>query len=86
MSDLDPRLSLLGFQLPDWYDDALCAQVDQELFWPERGGSTAEAKRVCRACPVVDQCLAYALANGEREGIWGGTSPTERKKMRRSAA
>ena len=57
-----------------WQSEALCAQTDPEAFFPEKGGSTREAKRVCVGCDVRAACLEYALANDERFGIWGGTS------------
>ena len=57
-----------------WQDRALCAQTDPEAFFPEKGGSTREAKRVCRSCEVRAECLEYALENDERFGIWGGLS------------
>lgn len=66
-----------------WQDLALCAQTDPEAFFPEKGGSTREAKRVCAACEVRDECLEYALANDERFGIWGGLSERERRKLKR---
>ena len=69
-----------------WMADALCAQTDPEAFFPEKGGATKPAKKLCDACPVRAQCLAYALKNGETEGIWGGTSPKERRAMRSDAA
>ena len=62
-----------------WQDRALCAQTDPEAFFPEKGGSTREAKRVCRACEVRAECLEYALGSDERSGIWGGLSPQERR-------
>ena len=49
-----------------WQEKALCAQTDPEAFFPEKGGSTREAKRVCLSCDVRDDCLEYALANDER--------------------
>ncbi|WP_026460050.1 WhiB family transcriptional regulator [Schaalia suimastitidis] len=67
-----------------WQQDALCAQTDPEAFFPEKGGSTREAKAVCKACSVRAECLEYALANDERFGIWGGLSERERRKMRRT--
>jgi WhiB family redox-sensing transcriptional regulator len=70
--------SLLG-----WQERALCAQTDPEAFFPEKGGSTREAKRVCTGCEVRVDCLEYALANDERFGIWGGLSERERRKLRR---
>ncbi len=67
----------------DWQENALCAQTDPEAFFPEKGGSTREAKRICLGCEVRDQCLEYALANDERFGIWGGLSERERRRLKR---
>jgi WhiB family redox-sensing transcriptional regulator len=66
-----------------WQTDALCAQTDPEAFFPEKGGSTRDAKRICTGCAVRAQCLEYALDNDERFGIWGGLSERERRKLRR---
>ena len=60
--------------------------VDPDLFFPERGASTREAKSVCRACPVQQECLEFALSNGEKFGIWGGMSERERRRVRRARA
>ena len=68
-----------------WQERALCAQTDPEAFFPEKGGSTREAKRVCATCEVREECLQYALANDERFGIWGGLSERERRKLKRRA-
>ena len=68
-----------------WQERALCAQTDPEAFFPEKGGSTREAKRVCTSCEVRAECLEYALANDERFGIWGGLSERERRKLKRRA-
>ncbi len=65
-----------------WRLDALCAETDPEAFFPEKGGSTREAKRVCTGCSVRTQCLEFALANDERFGIWGGLSERERRRVR----
>lgn len=67
-----------------WQDSALCAQTDPESFFPEKGGSTREAKAVCQSCDVRSECLDYALANDERFGIWGGLSERERRKLKKS--
>ena len=67
-----------------WQTDALCAQTDPEAFFPEKGGSTRDAKRICASCEVRAQCLQYALANDERFGIWGGLSERERRRVRRA--
>lgn len=68
-----------------WHEAALCAQTDPEAFFPEKGGSTREAKKVCQSCEVRRECLEYALANDERFGIWGGMSERERRKLKRRA-
>lgn len=68
-----------------WQADSLCAQTDPEAFFPEKGGSTRDAKKVCGACNVRSQCLEYALANDERFGIWGGLSERERRRLRKRA-
>ncbi|MES2092864.1 MAG: WhiB family transcriptional regulator [Actinomycetota bacterium] len=68
-----------------WQTDSLCAQTDPEAFFPEKGGSTRDAKKICTSCEVRTQCLEYALANDERFGIWGGLSERERRKLRKRA-
>lgn len=79
---------ILAFAIPAWTEDAACASTDPDGFFPEKGGSTREFKKVCNgttqhpACPVRDDCLAYALDNDERFGIWGGLSERERRKLR----
>lgn len=69
----------------DWQERALCAQTDPEAFFPEKGGSTREAKRICSGCEVRAECLEYALAHDERFGIWGGLSERERRRLKRRA-
>ncbi len=66
-----------------WQDRALCAQTDPEAFFPEKGGSTREAKKICLGCEVRSECLEYALAHDERFGIWGGLSERERRRLKR---
>ncbi len=82
-------VSLLGIGLEadaqSWQEQALCAETDPEAFFPEKGGSTREAKKICTGCEVKAQCLEYALANDERFGIWGGLSERERRRLRRRA-
>lgn len=67
----------------DWESDALCAQTDPEEFFPDRGGNAKVPKKVCRGCPVKDECLGAALANDERFGIWGGLSERERRNLQK---
>lgn len=69
-----------------WREYAKCLGVDPDLFFPERGESTREAKAVCQECPVKDHCLEFALRNTEKFGIWGGLSERERRRIRRQRA
>jgi WhiB family redox-sensing transcriptional regulator len=76
------------FGLPEeqsWQERALCAQTDPEAFFPEKGGSTREAKKICVGCEVRAECLEYALQHDERFGIWGGLSERERRRLKRRA-
>lgn len=75
--------------LEPWMSEAICAQTDPDAFFPEKGGSTKEAKRVCLGCPVRETCLEWALVRRERFGIYGGKSERERRaiaKQRKAAA
>ncbi|MBM3683144.1 MAG: WhiB family transcriptional regulator [Actinobacteria bacterium] len=69
-----------------WQRLANCLGVDPDLFFPERGASTREAKEVCRGCVVRESCLEFAITNGEKFGIWGGLSERERRRIRRARA
>jgi WhiB family redox-sensing transcriptional regulator len=79
-----PTLPWAAASAPEdvWRLDALCAETDPEAFFPEKGGSTREAKRVCTGCEVRAECLEFALASDERFGIWGGLSERERRRLR----
>jgi WhiB family redox-sensing transcriptional regulator len=83
---MDHVAELLDVDAPEWKRRANCLGVDPDLFFPERGASTREAKEVCRGCVVREDCLEYALANGEKFGIWGGLSERERRRVRRARA
>jgi WhiB family redox-sensing transcriptional regulator len=67
--------------------DASCATEDPELFFPDgsngRSAKIAQAKEICATCPIAVQCLQYAVLNDE-DGIWGGTTPSERKLLKKS--
>lgn len=65
-----------------WKSDGLCTQVDNDIFFPDKGGSVKEGKAICAACPVRQPCLDFALRNDERFGIWGGHSERERRQIR----
>lgn len=84
-----PILPLFGTlddaDMLNWQDRALCSQTDPEAFFPEKGGSTRDAKKVCVGCEVKAECLEYALRNDERFGIWGGLSERERRKLKKRA-
>lgn len=77
-----------GFHLPaqPWKERALCTQTDPEAFFPDKGGSTREAKRICGDCDVSAECLQTALDNDERFGIWGGLSERERRKLAKTTS
>ena len=68
---------------PPWMDLGLCGETDPEVFFPEKGGSTRDARKVCRGCEVRAECLEYALEHDERFGIWGGLSERERRRLKR---
>lgn len=69
-----------------WQEQALCAQIGSEYFFPEPGSSVREAKRICQLCEMREACLDYALANDERFGVWGGLSEKERQNLRRPSS
>lgn len=69
----EPRLARIA-------EHALCAQADPELFFPDKGGRAPEARRICAACPVRQECLDFAIAEGVT-GIWGGTGQKERRDL-----
>lgn len=66
-----------------WMRWASCAETDPDLFHPEDGNAAqaTQAKNVCQRCPVRETCLAYALEHAEDQGVWGGTSPKERRRL-----
>lgn len=69
-----------GGGVGEWWHRGLCAQVGGDEWFPEKGGSTREAKRTCSNCTVRADCLEYALANDERFGVWAGLSVEERDR------
>ena len=71
---------------PDWFPRAACRGLDPDLFFLGQWGNpetVKEAKRVCAGCEVRRECLDYALDNCERFGVFGGTTPKQRRRMRR---
>jgi WhiB family redox-sensing transcriptional regulator len=74
---------------PAWRSGALCAQVDPDLFFPDQGGHPVAAKQICEQCPVKQECLLDALSlppSLDSYGVRGGTTESERRKLRRGAA
>lgn len=69
--------------LPGWYADAACHDHPTEWWFPEKGVSSERAVEVCAGCPVRDDCLSYALDQGIDQGVWGGTGPKTRARLRR---
>lgn len=63
-----------------WQEQALCRQVDPELFFPDKGEwiSSLIARKICASCPVIQRCHAAAVRNGEY-GVWGGTTEKQRQ-------
>lgn len=68
-----------------WMESAVCASADPEEWFPEKGVRAAKAKKICATCPVIDECLQFAIDNNE-VGIWGGTSRRERVRLMRRAS
>ena len=64
-----------------WRDQAACRGLDPEIFYPVSDEDSDAAKAVCAQCPVREACLEYALANRERDGVWGGATERERRRM-----
>ena len=70
----------------DWTLEALCAQTDPDVFYPVKGGSTRDAKRICQRCPVIAACSQWALDHDERYGVWGGMSEWDRRRLKHGDA
>jgi WhiB family redox-sensing transcriptional regulator len=72
-----------------WRQHAACRGVDPDIFYPISEEEAEEAKAICASCAVCETCLEYALGNRERDGVWGGATERERRRMirqrRRSA-
>lgn len=77
----DPRSPLR------WTVHAACQDADPDLFFPitwddQPGQAVDQARRICQACPLQQACLDWALRTGESDGMWGGTTPAERRRLR----
>jgi WhiB family transcriptional regulator, redox-sensing transcriptional regulator len=69
--------------LGTWRDQARCRGVDPEIFHPNEDDDGLAAKAICAQCPVREACLEYALASREKEGVWGGLTARERRRVLR---
>jgi pyruvate/2-oxoglutarate dehydrogenase complex dihydrolipoamide acyltransferase (E2) component len=69
-----------------WQTRALCAEVDDDLFFPPQGGNSAPAQQVCLGCPVRVECLQFALDHQVAYGVWGGTTASMRDRLLRRSA
>lgn len=88
------RLQVGGLpnEMAPWMEDGKCRGLDPRTFFPSNSnGEVTAAKRVCKGtgpddpvCPVMDECLVYAMDFDERFGVWGGTSERERRRLRRT--
>jgi WhiB family redox-sensing transcriptional regulator len=72
----------------NWRAASACLNADPDMFFPVAAGTaaskeTARALRICQGCPVRQQCLDFAMQSGEKDGIWGGTTPEQRIRARR---
>ena len=81
-SSVEELLELLSAGRPAWSADAACREHPEVDFYPGRGEDARPAKLVCSGCLVREECLGYALANGDQHGVWGGLSERERRRVR----
>ena len=75
----------------EWLSAGACQSADPEIFFPVSGSGAAapqieQALRICADCRVRRECLEFAMNNSEMHGIWGGTTPEDRTRARRSEA
>ena len=77
MALLNPRTDVR------WRDDAACRGHDTDDFFPATDEEAGPAKAICGACPVREECLEFALATRQEDGVWGGLTETERRRLRR---
>lgn len=68
----------------DWQEYSNCLGANPDVFFPDRGTPLKAAKAICNDCVVQEDCLEYALENGEKFGVWGGTSERQRRSIRKA--
>ncbi|MEA2829070.1 MAG: WhiB family transcriptional regulator, redox-sensing transcriptional regulator [Actinomycetota bacterium] len=69
--------------LENWRQQSACRDLDTNIFFPATDADAGPAKAVCAACPVREECLEYAIATRQDDGVWGGLDETERRRLRR---
>lgn len=67
----------------EWLAAGKCRNVAPDIFFPSDGAGVEVAKQICSDCPVKEPCLEYALANRIGQGIWGGASERQRRRIAR---
>lgn len=75
IEDVIPQMNL------SWRQRGACRGVDPDVFYPVSDEDAEEAKAICAQCAVRQPCLEYALANRERDGVWGGATERERRRI-----
>lgn len=76
------RIGAVRIDQPAWFDDAACRGSGPAPFFPEQGQPSTKARAACDRCPIVEPCLAYAIADPTLQGIWGGTNEYQRDEIR----
>ena len=66
-----------------WRAEAACRNEDTNLFFPISDEGAAEAKAICAVCPVRAECLDWSIATRQSDGVWGGLTENERRRVRR---
>jgi WhiB family redox-sensing transcriptional regulator len=79
---------VLTLTVTDWRDLAACRDSEANLFFPVGTTGPAaehiiEAKAICAACPVKEECLQYALESNQEAGVWGGYAEDDRRRLRK---
>jgi len=69
--------------LTSWRQEAACHHVDTGVFFPLSDDEAGPARAVCATCPVRKECLEFALATRQGDGVWGGLTESERRRLRR---
>jgi len=64
-----------------WHEHGACRGLDPTIFYPGTEEEAVAAKQVCDQCSVREACLEFALGSRERDGVWGGATERERRRM-----